>query len=138
MTLIIRNAIGGAYASYNSHFTGADMVFSLPMGQIAVTGPTGKDYVYKDEIRVLQQEFQRAIATGTPQRDAAMKRDAGLAALSDRYEREFMNPREALSLGSVSRLVMPGTSRHVLAENLGFLMRKYQPAPMSGVQREFE
>ena len=29
-----------------------------------------------------------------------------------------MNPNEALSLGSVSRIVMPGTSRRVLGEHL--------------------
>ena len=55
-----------------------------------------------------------------------------------RYERELMNPKEALSLGSVSRVVMPGTSRRVLARNLGFLMRTYTPSPMTGPQREFE
>jgi hypothetical protein len=49
-----------------------------------------------------------------------------------------MNPKEALSLGSVSRVVMPGTSRRVLAENLCFLMRTYTPSAMSGPQREFE
>ena len=43
-----------------------------------------------------------------------------------------------MSLGSVSSLVMPGTSRRVLAQNLDFLMRTYTPAPMSGPQREFE
>ena len=46
--------------------------------------------------------------------------------------------KEALSLGSVSRIVMPGTSRRVLAENLDFLMRTYTPSPMAGPQREFE
>jgi hypothetical protein len=29
------------------------------------------------------------------------------AELNARYERELMNPREALSLGSISRIVMP-------------------------------
>ena len=49
-----------------------------------------------------------------------------------------MNPREALSLGSVSSLVLPGESRRVLAKNLDFLMRSYTPSPMGGVQREHE
>ena len=31
-----------------------------------------------------------------------------------------------------------GTTRRVLAKNLLFLISKYQPAPMSGEQREFE
>ena len=61
-----------------------------------------------------------------------------LAELKERYERELMNPKEALSLDSVSRIVMPGTSRRVLAENLDFLMRTYAPSPMGGPQREFE
>ena len=49
-----------------------------------------------------------------------------------------MNPKEALSLGSVSRIVMPGESRRVLAEHLDFLMRTYEPKPMVDVQREHE
>jgi acetyl-CoA carboxylase carboxyltransferase component len=138
MTLIIRNAFGGAYASYNSHFVGADMVFTLPMARIAVMGPAGKDFVYKDEIRAIQAAYQKAVAGDTSEADAARDRDAELQSLSDRYERELMNPKEALSLGSVSRVVIPGTSRRVLAENLDFLMRTYTPSPMTGVQREFE
>ncbi len=49
-----------------------------------------------------------------------------------------MNPKEALALGSVSRIVMPGTSRRVLAKNLAYLLRHYEPSAMTGVQREFE
>jgi acetyl-CoA carboxylase carboxyltransferase component len=45
ITLIIRNAFGGAYASYNSHFVGADMVFTMPMARIAVMGPAGVNFV---------------------------------------------------------------------------------------------
>jgi acetyl-CoA carboxylase carboxyltransferase component len=139
MTLIIRNAFGGAYASYNSHFVGADMVFALPMARIAVMGPGGgTEFVYKDEMRRVHAAYQKAIASGTDPDEAAGERDAALKAFSDRYEREIMNPKEALSLGSVSQLVVPGTSRRVLARNLAFLMRTYTPSPMTGVQREFE
>ncbi|MEM7410076.1 MAG: carboxyl transferase domain-containing protein [Myxococcota bacterium] len=138
MTLIIRNAFGGAYAAYNSYFVGADMVFTMPMARIAVMGPAGKDFVYKDEIRALDATYRKAVADGGSEEAAAKARDAGLADLSDRYEADLMNPKEALSLGSVSRVVMPGTSRRVLAQNLDFLMRTYEPSPMGGVQREFE
>lgn len=138
MTLIIRNAFGGAYASYNSHFVGADLVFSMPMARIAVMGPAGKDFVYKDEVRAADAAYRKAVAGGTPEAEAAKERDAKLKELSDRYEQELMNPKEALSLGSVSRIVMPGTSRRVLAENLDFLMRTYSPSPMAAPQREFE
>jgi len=138
MTLIIRNAFGGAYAAYNSYFVGADMVFTMPMARIAVMGPAGKDFVYKDELRSIDAAYKKALADGGSEQDAARARDAELKALSERYEHELMNPKEALSLGSVSRVVMPGTSRRVLAENLAFLMRTYTPSAMSGPQREFE
>jgi methylmalonyl-CoA decarboxylase subunit alpha len=138
LTLIIRNAFGGAYAAYNSHFVGADMVFAMPHARIAVMGPAGREFVYKDELRAAEAEYQRAVSKGENEAAAKKRRDEALAKLNERYERELMNPKEALSLGSVSRIVMPGTSRRVLAENLDFLMRTYTPSPMSGPQREFE
>jgi len=138
ITMIIRNAFGGAYASYNSHFVGADMVFTMPMARIAVMGPAGKDFVYKDELREVAESYRKALAAGESEAAAARARDQALAALSARYEHELMNPKEALSLGSISRVVLPGESRRVLAKNLSYLMRKYQPAPMAGVQREHE
>jgi methylmalonyl-CoA decarboxylase subunit alpha len=138
ITLIIRNAFGGAYASYNSHFVGADLVLSMPMARIAVMGPAGKEFVYKDDMRAIDAAYRKAVAAGRSEDEAAKERDAVLRKLSDRYEAELMNPKEALSLGSVSRIVMPGTSRRVLAQNLEFLMRTYTPSPMGGPQREFE
>jgi acetyl-CoA carboxylase carboxyltransferase component len=59
------------------------------------------------------------------------------AALNRRYERELMNPKEGLALGSISSIVMPTDLRKVLGENLQFLLRHYKPSPMSGPQREF-
>jgi methylmalonyl-CoA decarboxylase subunit alpha len=138
ITLIIRNAFGGAYASYNSHFVGADLVLSMPMARIAVMGPAGKEFVYKDDMRAIDAAYRKAVASGTAEPEAARQRDAALKKVSDRYEAELMNPKEALSLGSVSRIVMPGTSRRVLAQNLDFFMRTYTPSPMTGPQREFE
>ncbi len=139
MTMIIRNAFGGAYASWNSYFTGADRVFAMPMARIAVMGPGGGvDFVYKDQVRTLEREYLAAKADGGPLRDATRQRDEARAGLIADYERELLNPKQALSLGSVSSIVMPGESRRVLAENLNFLMRTYTPSPMSGVQREHE
>jgi acetyl-CoA carboxylase carboxyltransferase component len=139
MTLIIRNAFGGAYAAYNSHFTGADAVFTMPMARIAVMDAGGgSQFVFRDELRELDDQFRRALAQGMPEADARRARDAGIKALRDRYEQDLFHPKEALALGSVSRVVLPGTSRRVLGEHLAFLMRTYTPAPMGGVQREFE
>jgi acetyl-CoA carboxylase carboxyltransferase component len=78
------------------------------------------------------------LANGTAQAEAAKQRDEALVRLNERYEKELMNPKEALALGSVSQIVMPGTSRRVLARNLEFLMRTYTPSPMAGPQRESE
>jgi methylmalonyl-CoA decarboxylase subunit alpha len=138
ITLIIRNAFGGAYASYNSFFTGADVVYTLPTARIAVMGPAGKDYVYKDEMKAIQKQFTDSIKKGTPEAEAKKVRDASLAELSLRYENALMNPKEALALGSVSSVIMPGNTRKVLGNSLNYLMRHYQPSAMSGVQREFE
>jgi hypothetical protein len=48
-----------------------------------------------------------------------------------------MNPKEGLTLGSISSIVMPTDLRKVLGENMHFLLRHYNPSPMSGPQREF-
>jgi acetyl-CoA carboxylase carboxyltransferase component len=139
ITMIIRNAFGGAYAAYNSHFVGSDLVFAMPMARVAVMGAAaGKDFVYKDEMRAIAATHRKALAGGASVTEADAERDRELAILTTQYEEKLMNPKEALSLGSVSRLVMPGESRRVLARNLDFLMRKYQPAPMGGLQREHE
>jgi len=48
-----------------------------------------------------------------------------------------MNPNEALSLGSISQIVMPSDLRKVLAEHMAFHLKHYTPEPFTSVQREF-
>lgn len=126
--LILRNAFGGAYAAFNCYATGADLVLALPTTRVAVMGPAGKEYVYKDELRAVR-------AKAREHGEEWLK--AQEAEINQRYERELMNPREALSLGSISEIVMPDDLRHVLARNLDSLLRAYVPGPMTGPQREF-
>jgi len=151
--LILRNAFGGAYASFNNYPTGADLVVALPTTRLAVMGPAGVEFVYKKELQRLrgsvQGRVQEAVAAlqaqGRSAEEALSEAQEGVsawvaseeAALAQRYERELMNPNEALSLGSISQLVMPEDVRQLLASNLAFHLRHYQPAPMGGVQREF-
>lgn len=151
--LILRNAFGGAYASYNNYPTGADLVLALPTTRLAVMGPAGKEFVYKGEMRRVRAAAAERARAGTAERvaagmdDLSARRDAEReaaewlkgeeAALGRRYEKELMNPREGLALGSISSLVMPTDLRKVLGENLAFLLRHYVPSPMSGPQREF-
>jgi acetyl-CoA carboxylase carboxyltransferase component len=151
--LILRNAFGGAYASYNNYPTGADLVLALPTTRLAVMGPAGKEFVYKDELRKIRGQAAEMVKKGIQARTAAgsapdaAKKDAEKeagdwlkaeeAALNRRYEKELMNPKEGLTLGSISSLVMPTDLRKVLGENMKFLLRHYEPSPMGGPQREF-
>jgi acetyl-CoA carboxylase carboxyltransferase component len=151
--LILRNAFGGAYASYNNYPTGADLVLALPTTRLAVMGPAGKEFVYKDELRKLRASALDLVKKGTAARTeagqeaAAAKKDAEKEAadwvkaqetlLNQRYEKELMNPKEGLSLGSISSIVMPTDLRKALGENMNFLLRHYKPSPMTGPQREF-
>ena len=151
--LILRNAYGGAYASYNNYPTGADLVLALPTTRLAVMGPAGKEFVYKDDLRKIRGTAAEMVKKGTEERIKAgmdgllAKKDAEKeaaewlksqeAALNSRYEKELMNPKEGLSLGSISSIVMPTDLRKVLGENLAFLLRHYKPGPMMGPQREF-
>ncbi|MEP1471641.1 MAG: carboxyl transferase domain-containing protein [Halieaceae bacterium] len=151
--VLVRNAFGGAYASYNNYPTGADFVVALPTTRVAVMGPAGVEYVYKDELRKirgeakarLKAETQAQVAAGLAE-DEAAKAAAALVdgwvkaeeqLLAQRYERELMNPNEALSLGSISQIVMPSNLREVLAEHMNFCLRHYEPTPLQSVQREF-
>ncbi len=56
--VIVRNAFGGAYASYNNYPTGADFVIALPTTRVAVMGPAGVEFVYKDELRKIRGQRQ--------------------------------------------------------------------------------
>jgi acetyl-CoA carboxylase carboxyltransferase component len=151
--LILRNAFGGAYASYNNYPTGADLVLALPTTRLAVMGPAGKEFVYKGELRKVRSTAAGMVKQGTAERITAgmdgtdAKREAEKeaaewlkaeeAALNLRYEKELMNPKEGLALGSISSIVMPTDLRKVLGDNIAFLMRHYKPGPMVGPQREF-
>ncbi len=151
--LIVRNAFGGAYAAFNSYATGADVVLALPTTRLAVMGPAGKEFVYKDELRKVRSTIKPRVAErtaelkaqGVNEADAKMQAQAEADAwlkqketeFSQQYERDLMNPKEALSLGSISQLVMPFDLRQTLADNLQFLLRTYTPGPMQAVQREF-
>jgi len=151
--LILRNAYGGAYAAYNNYPTGANLVLALPTTRLAVMGPAGKEFVYKDEIRKfrraiaprIKQGIQQRMEAGCSEEIARVDAEKETAdwvktqesELNLRYEKALMNPKEALSLGSISSLVMPTDLRKVLGENMNFFLRHYKPSPLQAVHREF-
>lgn len=151
--VVVRNAYGGAYASYNNYETGADWVIGLPTARIAVMGPVGRRFVYKKDLAQYTQEaeiraqtlMRELLAQGHNPAEAEelakaraktwlQDRDNELAA---RYEKELMNPKEGLALGSLSEIVMPEDLRKKLIVQMRLLLRHYKPTPFSGVQREF-
>lgn len=135
LLLIIRNAFGGAYAAFNNYKLGADMVFALPTTRLAVMGPAGKEFVYKDELKAMRLEAKNRAAKGDTEAANWLKEQEAL--LSQRYEAELMNPKEALSLGSISQIVMPQDLRQTLGETFIRYIKAYQPKPMTAIQREF-
>ena len=116
-------------------------------------GPAGVEYVYKDELKKIRGAVKAKIKAETEAQQAAGldESEARAAAeqlvgdwvkaeeqlLAQRYEQELMNPNEALSLGSISQIVMPSDLRQVLAEHMDFCLRHYEPGPLQSVQREF-
>jgi acetyl-CoA carboxylase carboxyltransferase component len=128
-------------------------VLALPTTRLAVMGPAGKEFVYKDELRKLRAAIPERVRQNVHERVAAglngdeAKKDAEKEAadwlkareaeLNLRYEKELMNPKEGLALGSISSIVMPTDLRKVLGDNLAFLLRHYKASPMQSVQREF-
>jgi acetyl-CoA carboxylase carboxyltransferase component len=145
LLLIIRNAFGGAYAAFNCYAVGADHVMALPTTRVAVMGPAGKEFVYKKEMRDMRNRakvrLQEALDAGTSKADAEADMAAWVkeqdAAFGVQYERELMNPKEALSLGSISEIVMPTDVRAALSKSLNFYLSHYSPEPLQAVQREF-
>lgn len=133
--VILRNAFGGAYASYNNYPTGADHVIALPTTRLAVMGPAGVEFVYKDELKKIRAEVKQRAKDNAEAATAWGKQEEAL--LAQRYERELMNPNEALSLGSISSIVMPSDLRKEIATNLELHLRAYQPSPLTALQREF-
>jgi len=126
--LLVRNAFGGAYAAFNNYATGADFVVALPTTRLAVMGPAGAEFVYKNELRAIRAQAKEK---------GAEWQKAEEAKLTQRYEDEIMNAREALALGSISQIAMPSDLRKVLGENMQFYLNTYTPEPLQGVQREF-
>ncbi len=145
LLLILRNAFGGAYAAFNCYAVGADHVMALPTTRVAVMGPAGKEFVYKKEMRAMRAQaksrLQAVLDAGASRADAEAETAAWVkeqeGAFNARYEQELMNPREALSLGSISEIVMPVDVRASLAKNLDFYLSHYTPEPLQAVQREF-
>jgi len=79
--VLVRNAFGGAYASYNNYPTGADFVVALPTTRVAVMGPAGVEYVYKEELKAIRGSVAERIA-----RETEVQRAQGLSEVDAKAE----------------------------------------------------
>ena len=95
-------------------------------------GPAGKEYVYKDELRAARPGRQAQKARQIGEAEVAEWLKAEEAKFNQRYERELMNPREALSLGSISEIVMPTDLRSALGKQSRVLPAPLQARPDAG------
>ena len=129
MLCVVRNAFGGAYASFNNYSTGADVVFALPTARIAVMGTAGAAFVYKQEIKAIENAFEESQDT--------VARSQALDELYARYTHEFLNAHEAVRLGAVSDMLDPLAMRSTFIRHLNRLWQGYSPGPMTSLQREF-
>ena len=94
--LILRNAYGGAYASYNNYPTGADLVLALPTTRLAVMGPAGKEFVYKDELRKLRTAVVERVKRGTQERIEAGREAEDVAKMdAEKEAAEWLKAEEA-------------------------------------------
>jgi len=138
--VVVRNAFGGAYASFNNYATGADVVLALPTARIAVMGTAGVTFVYKKELAAIQADYAQSCASDAShalKEQAEHDRLLALKALDQRYTDTFLNAEAALALGAVSEIILPLTLRCELIAHLNILWSGYTPSAMGGPQREF-
>lgn len=99
VSVIMRKAYGGAYCAMNSKALGADIVFAWPICEIAVMGADGAvDVMFNKQIKQAEnpEEYrQEKIA---------------------QYEKKYLNPYFAASLGMVDEVVLPEETRAKVVE----------------------
>ncbi len=100
VTVILRQAYGGAYIVMNSRDLGADMSFAWPDASVGVMGS-------RQAVEIVRR---RDIAAG-----------ADPQSLADEYEAEHLPVRHAAGDGFVDELIEPGQTRDRIAHALGAL-----------------
>src|SRR6185369_4455418 len=93
--VIIRNAFGGAYASYNNYPTGADLVIALPTTRAAVMGPAGVEFIYKDELRDIRSATQKRLAAHLEEQLRNGLSEADARAAAEKSARQWAKEQEA-------------------------------------------
>lgn len=112
ITLVIRKDYGGAYSAMCGKGMGADFVFSLPTGELAIMGADGASNI------VFKKDIKNA-------KDPEAKRKE----LSTLYKEAFLNPYKGAEYGIVDDIIAPEDIRKRLAEALNITKNKPHKTP---------
>ncbi|MCB1473905.1 MAG: methylmalonyl-CoA carboxyltransferase, partial [Rhodobiaceae bacterium] len=108
VTVITRKAYGGAYDVMASKHIGGDINYAWPTAEIAVMGPKGAaEILYRSEL-------------SDPDRIAKRIKD---------YEERFANPFIAAERGYIDEVIMPHSTRRLVARALDMLRSKSLDRP---------
>ncbi|SKA05424.1 acyl-CoA carboxylase subunit beta [Consotaella salsifontis] len=108
ITVITRKAFGGAYDVMASKHIGADFNYAWPTAQIAVMGAKGAVEI------IFRQD------AGDPDKIAEKTRE---------YEERFLSPFVAAERGYIDEVIMPRTTRRLVARALAMLAEKKAERP---------
>lgn len=112
ITVVIRKDYGGAYSAMCGKGMGADFVFALPTGELAIMGPEGAaNIVFKHEI------------------DAAEDKVAKRAEVTENYKKRYLNPYRGAEFGVVDDVIDPADLRKNLVSSLRIIRNKTAVVP---------
>ncbi len=95
VTVVLRQAFGGAFIAMNSKGLGADAVFAWPAARLGIMGST----------QAVKIVHRREIAAG-----------ARTEALAEQYAQRHLSAANAASEGYIDAIIVPGETRRTLTE----------------------
>lgn len=112
ITLVIRKDYGGAYSAMCGKGMGADFVFALPTGELAIMGADGAaNIVFKKDIKNAENPVDK-------------KKE-----LSKIYQETFLNPYKGAEYGIVDDIIDPSEIRKRLIQAIRIAENKQHKTP---------
>src|SRR5699024_5169171 len=112
ITVILRNAFGGAYVALNRTSKGAALVYAWPNAEIAVMGPEGAANII----------YNKEISESENPEDTRNKK-------IEEYKERFANPYIAAGLGMIDDVIDPRETRLKIYQGLQMLANKSETRP---------
>ena len=112
ITVVVRKDYGGAYSAMCGKGMGADFVYALPTGELAIMGAEGAaNIVFKHEIA------------------AAEDQNAKRKELSEKYKETFLNPYKGAEYGIVDDVIDPEDLRSRIIRDMRIIRNKKGNTP---------